>query len=148
MAFWEWIPFASTVGHALADPPGRSFHDYIDCAMTETDCVGSYEEIAAARLVCQKCIDDKMRDYVAEWMFSGAPSDVVGAIGGATLAKFAESLSKLAAKRIAPRLAAVGTGVGAALALDGVVDIGIQLSKAADMWSAAHKAKQRYCQCA
>lgn len=72
MSWWEWVLVVSTIGHAIADPPGRKVSDY-ECAPTETDCEGLGE--VAAILKCEKCISDHMWTYVLEWIGSGPPSD-------------------------------------------------------------------------
>jgi len=145
MAWWEWIPFVSTVGHAMADPPGRDVADYASCACTTAECEGL--GAPAAVLACEKRIRDQLWKYVLDWIGSGAPSDFAEAALGATAAKFAEALGKALAPKLGPKVAAAGTGVGAALTADGFLDMGIQLRKALQMWEAADKARATYCKC-
>lgn len=91
------MPVVSTVGHILADPPGRKVTDYADCAPTAKDCEGLGPDVAVLR--CDDCIDRKMWKYVYDWIFSGAPSDIVETLIAYPLGEFIEKVTKALAKR-------------------------------------------------
>jgi hypothetical protein len=146
MAWWEWVPFVSTIGHIIDDPPGRDISDYAACSPTVTDCEGLGRD--AAILKCQNCIRDKMWGFVLSWIGSGPPSDLVKGAVGITLAKFSEAIGKALATKLAPKAAAAASGVGVALTVDGLIDSAVILKKALDIWRAADAAKKVHCTCA
>jgi hypothetical protein len=144
MAWWEWIPVVSTIGHAAADPKGRKITDYASCACTPAGCASG---AAIAITKCSKCIDALMLKYIGDWIGTPLASDFFKAAGGLTLAAVSEKLGKELAKKGAGKVAAAATGVGAIVTLDGFVDAGIVITKAVQIYNASQTAKTVYCVC-
>ena len=88
-----------------------------------------------------------MLKYIADWIGYNPAADLLEGVGGITIAKFAEAIGKWVAKKGAAQAAKVATGVGAALAVDGFVDLGIQIRKAYEIYDAHKQAVQQYCRC-
>ena len=146
MAWWEYIPVVSTIGHAVADPPGRDVADYASCAVTATQCeqLGS---LAAGR-ACETCISNKLSQYASDWVGSSIGSDFFEGVVGLSFTQVGASLLKKGAgAKLLGMSAGAWSGVGTALAGDALIDFGIQIKKLMDMYDAAQAAKGRYCNC-
>ncbi len=146
MAWWEWIPVVKTVGHALADPPGRTHSDYIDCACTAAECEGSGSDAAVLR--CTDCVKTKVAQFASEWTGASIGSDFFGVVLGGSVGAIGTALAKGAAGGVFLGLSATAwTGIGAAVAIDALIDTMIVLYKMMDMYTAARKAIGVYCRC-
>ena len=144
MAAWEWIPIFSTIGHALQTPPGSAVADYAACTVTATDCEA---DRYVAELQCQRCVDLAMAQYIASYTGVGTAADFMEALLGGGFAAVMALIAKGLGKRVVGLSATAWTGVGAALALDGLADAAIQLSKLNDIRAAAAAAKAQNCRC-
>lgn len=145
MAWWEWVPIVKTIGHGLADPPGRSVSDYNDCRPSGEDCEGLGKE--AAELKCAECIRRKLAKFVSEWLGTSIGADFFEGAASATAYALGSALAKQAGGTFLGLSSTAWTGVGAVLAADALIDAGILLKKALDMWKAANRAIDDLCKC-
>jgi hypothetical protein len=146
MAWWEWVPIVKTIGHAAADPAGRSASDYAGCACTAERCAGLGAAVAV--LECQMCIKNKVAQYASAWTGSAIGNDFFETAIGGTVGSIGTALAKGAVGGAFLGLSATAwTGIGTVLAVDGLIDAGIIIYKLMDMYKAANTAIQTYCRC-
>lgn len=144
MAAWEWIPFVSTIGHALQTPKGASVADYSACTVTAAACEA---DSFTAELLCERCVDLAMSQYISSYTGVGTGADFMEALLGGGFSAVMALIAKALGKKVLGLSATAWTGVGAAFALDGIADAAIQLSKLNDIREAAVAAKEQNCRC-
>ena len=144
MAWWEWIPIVSTIGHALADPPGRDASDYSACKPSAKDC--ETKGAAVAILECESCISDLLMKYISDWVGVPIGADLIKALAAGASGLIAQHLTKTGAKFVIGG-ATTWAGVGWVLIGDAAVDAGIVIKKLMDMYDASAAAKKQYCKC-
>ncbi len=142
MAWWEWVPGASTVGHAMRGPRGTRVADY---AASAPNLVDRVEHPALARAESEQCIDRLMYQYLSEWLGVPLSSGVLKTSSGIAIARLAPAIAVLVLKRSSARATSIVSGVGAVLAADAIIDAGIVFQKSLDIIDAAKQAKSVYC---
>lgn len=142
MAWWEWVPGASTVGHAIRGPRGTRVSDYAACA---PDLMDRIERPAIARAASEQCIDRLMYQYLSEWLGVPLSSGILKSTSGVAIAKLSRVIAGLVLKRSSARATSIVSGVGAFLAADAIIDAGIVFQKSLDIIDTAKQAKSVYC---
>lgn len=142
MAWWEWVPGASTVGHAIRGPRGTKVSDYAACAPSLVDRV---ERPAVARAQSEQHIDHLMYQYLSEWLGAPLSSGILKSTSGIAIARLSQVIAGLVMKRASTRATSIVSGVGAFLAADAIIDAGIVFQKSLDIIDAAKQAKSVYC---
>lgn len=142
MAWWEWVPGASTVGHAMRGPRGTKVADYAACAPSLLDRI---EHPALARAESEQCIDRLMYQYLSEWLGVPLSAGVLKTTSGVAIARLSQAIAVLVLKRSSARASSIVSGVGAFLAADAIIDAGIVFQKSLDIIDAAKQAKSVYC---
>ena len=141
MSFIDWIPVASTIKHLTDDPKGTKVSDYT-CHMDNSACGGDPALEYAAILACKKDIDQQLLGYIKNYINvqDAFLRDITGDIVAVVIAYLA--------KRSIARAAGLSLPVvGAILALDTFVDLGVVITKLNQMRRACERAKKICCKC-
>lgn len=150
MGFLDYIPFAATIKHALADPKGREIEDYIECKLKPGDCDLEPSLITARKLECQRCILGKQDEYCTDFIGGNMGQAFLNQTGnvaaGALLGILIKKLIKQAGGRVTVGAAGGIAGV-VILGLDAAIDLGIVITKLNQIGDAARKAQGEYCNC-
>ena len=144
MSIIDWIPGVSTAKNLLTDPAGRQASDYT-CNMDRTACGTAGQ--AAAIIECNRDIDGQARAYITTWVPSWGDV-IVGAAVSATLTVIVAQITRVLIARAAATAAiATSGGITVLLALDGVFNLYLVISKLNEIKVAALQAQSTCCAC-
>lgn len=142
MSFFDWFPIASTIKHLTDNPKGMRVADYA-CNMDSRACMGNAVTISAAKLTCERDIDQQLIANIEKFIGSipnAIVHDAVGDIGAVVIAYLIKKNIKKAAGLSIP-------AVGVILGVDSIIDISVVITKLNRMKRAAERAKQVCCKC-
>ena len=137
--WWEFIPIVSTMGHIVQEPKGTDWSDYESAAVTRQESVDPFD----AKLQCEKRIDQMMLSYIRSYVGVALPADMMKFVGSLALSNIIEVvLIKLGKTKAASAVASCPLGF--VIAIDGVADAGVIISKIGRIYDAAQVAKNRF----
>jgi RHS repeat-associated protein len=140
LAWWEWVPIVSTLGHTFADVPGDEIGDYnANCKPSAADCKFS-QELAIKQ--CNDCINAQAITYLQQWFGFSTGADLSKGLAGLVASLFGTWAIKTGAKG-----AIGGTVTGGVLVIDATADALIVYERGTAIQVAADDAKDRYCTC-
>ncbi len=139
--WWEWIPVAGTIGHAFfVTVPGAKPEEYASAKPSAADCKKDRD------LAEKKCSDEIIKltmGNISKWtgsdFFIGDAFESIGGLIAAAIGKYAIKNGY--------KGAAITTGVGVVLVIDGIVDFGIVVNGINAISKAATSATESYCKC-
>ena len=125
LAWWEWIPVVSTIGHIIKDPQGIDAGDYvIKTPPTDKECCEEPDIAAEKTRLCKNYIDTQLGKYVGQWFGVTIGPDLFKTLYTGTGVYL---IQKLIARNAISLVGGVFTA--GILTADSSVDLGVQLSK-------------------
>jgi RHS repeat-associated protein len=133
----EWIPVIRTIKKGMESTLGTSEADYAECGILHATRKKCEEDSLLAEDACNKCHTKLLLKNMGRYMKIEFPADALEAVIGVVTSK----LSKEAGKK------ALLAALGGFVAIDGFVNIAIDLGTLKNMYDAAEKSKTMRCDC-
>ncbi len=134
LSWRDWVPIVRTVANIIITQNRSYAEDYLSCHVTKADCMDLGSE--AAKTKCINCIDSLLLKYMVNYIGPGSGRSGIQSLSSAIICKLGQRPS---------------TGwvpiAGGVLAIDGIINAGVTISKTVGMLSAANQAKKMYCNC-